>query len=730
MEKKIRSSWRTLSGIVLVFSLMLVTCSLNYEEGPTIKADVLSPIITAQPTGSKYWLGETYTPLTIAANSPDNGKLNYQWFKASAQEHAAGTGTAAEGAGATTASFTPGITEEGTYTYYVRVTNTKDDTTGKKSASVNSNLVTVQMNDPQNAQYPEITAAPEGGYYALITSTTLMIEPIEVSAEVETDRQSGATLTYQWYSSITVTNEGGEAIDGAIAASYTPDINGAATMYYYVEITNTWDAAPGRNKSKSVSNPIMVKVIAANATFSIDADAKYQYVRGFGGMSTPWDNAPQEYVADYEKMYSPDGLGFNILRIMILPYNTDIDLTMKQLISNELFPLGNSKTILQNGLPLDRSIYYNLVKIVNKYDGYVLASPWSPPADWKTNDDIVGGKLKPQNYQDFADYLKRFCQHMYERGVPIYAVSMQNEPSWKANDGRPECEYTQIEHRDWWKQVGHFTTGAPGWGGGMPLDSVKTMSGEAHNEIAWLNAAITDPDVRNVIDIWGRHIYGAGINPVDWNGYGQEIWMSEHNINSGNEIAYPNDSTWNYIWKFMNEIDLTIRLNNESAFIWWTNTRFYSFVGDGMFGTTAGTILPRGYAMSHYAKFAKEMQRVQITAAGTTGGGGAIDNSNFNSTSYNVDSTAVKATAFASEDGNTISLVMFSPTNASGTSGVNMGTIKIQLPEGFEVVSATSMRSTEISPQPVTEEVIICKDKNSAIVTLPDSNILSVRFSK
>src|SRR5690606_25233770 len=42
---------------------------------------------------------------------------------------------------------------------------------------------------------------------------------------------------------------------------------------------------------------------------------------------------------------------------------------------------------------------------------------------------------------------------------------------------------------------------------------------------------------------------------------------------------------------------------NWNAYIWWYARRYYSFLGDGEYGTTRGTILKRGYAMSHYGKF-------------------------------------------------------------------------------------------------------------------------------
>jgi hypothetical protein len=287
------------------------------------------------------------------------------------------------------------------------------------------------------------------------------------------------------------------------------------------------------------------------------------------------------------------------------------------------------------------------------------------------------------------------------------------------------------------------------------------MSGEAHNEITYLSSVVQNDTTGNVarqyIDILGRHIYGAGVtsssflpdahnHPTD----PKEVWMSEWNLNSGGASGYPNDSTWNYAWGFMNSIDLTIRLNHENAFIWWAAKRFYSLIGDGTYGTTEGTILPRGHGLSHYAKFAKETGRVGVTVNGSATG--------VNPSSYTNSNTGAKITAFVTlnddfyagpvetrnrrwkgldeglgalsvADISAISLVMYTPTSNSGTGGTDMGTIKIDLPTGFVIGNATAMRSNS-TVRSVTEAVIIGADGKSAFVTLPASTMLSVRFEK
>jgi len=452
-----------------------------------------------------------------------------------------------------------------------------------------------------------------------------------------------------------------------------------------------------------------------NAFITVDVNTKYQYVRGFGGMEVGWGNFPRTSARDTELLFNPDtGLGLNILRIMIMPQNTDINVTMKALVSG------------------DRPDYYENVKIVNKYGGYVLATPWSPPKDWKSNNDLNGsGRLNPKNYKDYADYLKSFAAHMREHGAPIYAISIQNEPNYEVSyDG---CLWSPVDMRNFFLQVGHFTDGVKGYGGGKEIPSVRTMNGESANNPNINDVALGNPESREVIDIIGRHTYGDRLNryaiALDHPTDPKEVWMTEHNINSGNAVGYLNDSTWNFVWKILNDIDLSIRINNESAFIWWAAKRFYGLMGDGQYDTENGELMPRGYAMSHYAKFAKETYRCGITATGRSGDDTRLTSAYLNSNADTVDGTTARITAFVSPDGNTISLVMFTPTYFNGTDGINMGRIKIQLPADFKIGKAVAMRSKENS-YAKWEDVKIGDDKTSAIVNLPRGQILSVKFTR
>jgi len=83
-------------------------------------------------------------------------------------------------------------------------------------------------------------------------------------------------------------------------------------------------------------------------------------------------------------------------------------------------------------------------------DIVVYASPWSPPAFMKTNNNMLqGGKLKKEYYPAWANYFAKFIKAYENEGIPIWGLTIQNEPlavqRWES------CIYTAEEERDFLK---------------------------------------------------------------------------------------------------------------------------------------------------------------------------------------------------------------------------------------------------------------------------------------
>jgi glucosylceramidase len=80
----------------------------------------------------------------------------------------------------------------------------------------------------------------------------------------------------------------------------------------------------------------------------------------------------------------------------------------------------------------------------------LFASPWSPPAWMKDNNDMLhGGKLKPEFYDSWAMYYTKFIKEYEKEGIPVWGISIQNEPM--ATQKWESCLYTGEEERDFLK---------------------------------------------------------------------------------------------------------------------------------------------------------------------------------------------------------------------------------------------------------------------------------------
>jgi len=80
----------------------------------------------------------------------------------------------------------------------------------------------------------------------------------------------------------------------------------------------------------------------------------------------------------------------------------------------------------------------------------IFASPWSPPAFMKDNNDILnGGKLKKEFYQSWSKYYTKFIKAYEAEGIPIWGITIQNEPM--AKQKWESCIFTGEEERDFLK---------------------------------------------------------------------------------------------------------------------------------------------------------------------------------------------------------------------------------------------------------------------------------------
>jgi large repetitive protein len=162
------------------------------------------PTITAQPTDVTECVGGTL-PISVTI-SGGTGTISYQW-----QSSPNGTSGWANIGGATSASYTPVSTADGTFYYRVIVSATGN---GCGTVTSGTSTVTIVPDLVVSTQPADIDECV-GGTVALTVATT----------------GGTGTVTYQWEESNDGTT-GWTAVAGATSASYTPPSATAGTKYY------------------------------------------------------------------------------------------------------------------------------------------------------------------------------------------------------------------------------------------------------------------------------------------------------------------------------------------------------------------------------------------------------------------------------------------------------------------------------------------------------------------
>jgi len=185
----------------------------------------------------------------------------------------------------------------------------------------------------------------------------------------------------------------------------------------------------------------------------VKPEEKYQSILGMGGSlehatcSNLMKLSEEEREEVIMKLVDPEkGIGMNLMRLCIgtsdfvgEPYYSYNDCAEGE-IDPELRRFSIEK---------DRAYVIPIIKMVQKKNPEVLffASSWSPPGWMKDTKTMNGGVLLREHYPVYAEYLKKFIESYTAEGIPIYAITVQNEP--RMNDKNyPTCVWTAEEQRD------------------------------------------------------------------------------------------------------------------------------------------------------------------------------------------------------------------------------------------------------------------------------------------
>ena len=322
------------------------------------------------------------------------------------------------------------------------------------------------------------------------------------------------------------------------------------------------------------------------ATVDVKLDEEHQVIRGFGGMvHNQWQNGGGLSDADAKLAFGTgEGtIGLNTLRIPVYASSNDFN---KEVAA---------------------------AKSAKKYagDDFILyATPWTSPYAG-ANQHIAAS-----NYQKYVDHLNSFTAYMKEQGVPLYAISISNEPDW--------CGEWACWSAD---EIYNFTKG---YADQMRKNGTKVISTESFKYDKNLyNKVLNDPNALKNWDILGAHFYASQASTGDdFFAYkladqkGVERWMTEHYTESQGSGNYwrkymkTGDQANTAVYDTVRAMDLAYEIHrglvigNFNQYTWWYIRRCYGLIMDKDFGNKLqvpqneiGKISKRGYVMSQFARF-------------------------------------------------------------------------------------------------------------------------------
>lgn len=377
----------------------------------------------------------------------------------------------------------------------------------------------------------------------------------------------------------------------------------------------------------------------ATATATVDLATTYQTIRGFGG-STAWMPTMSTALASALYGTGSNQVGMSILRVRIDPSSTTGG-------ANWATELANAQEAIAAGS--------NVI---------VIATPWTPPVAWKLSSasqpytpgcataGLCGGSLDHAHYADYANYLESFVTYFGNGGVPLYGISMQNEPD--ATVTYESCSWTGAQVDAW---VAGFASTL----------TTKLIMPESES----FNTSLSDPALNDAtavghIGLIAGHIYGT--QPAAYtnaSSKGKEVWMTEYFVAPNG--AQPNIADALTAAKSLHD-SLTAAAYN--AYLWWWVVDWNA--GNGVTNTglvdTANKLTLYGDAMAQFAHFIRPgYVRVSATANPATGvyvsaysGNGHVVIVALNQSSSSV------AVAFTMQNGSASSLTPWQTTAPAG----------------------------------------------------------------
>jgi glucosylceramidase len=286
-------------------------------------------------------------------------------------------------------------------------------------------------------------------------------------------------------------------IGGLLLLSFKQDtlLNKVSGVEVYLTAFNTTDRL---SKKAPLTFEPLNQLDENEATIFIDGNKTFQTIEGFGGALTdaaaetfyklPAAKQKEIMIAYFDQ---EKGIGYSLCRTHI--HSCDF--------SSDMYVYANAGDTALAKFSIEHDLKYRVPFIKEALKTAqtpfkLFASPWSPPAWMKTNNNMLqGGKLKPEYAGVWAKYYTRFIREYEKQGIPIWGLTVQNEPmavqTWES------CIYTAEEEKDFVKNYLGPELHKAG------LSGIKLMIWDHNRGFMYQRAKVAYEDKEAMKYIWG-----------------------------------------------------------------------------------------------------------------------------------------------------------------------------------------------------------------------------------
>ena len=183
---------------------------------------------------------------------------------------------------------------------------------------------------------------------------------------------------------------------------------------------------------------------ASSQTIQLVLANKFQEILGFGGCLSDASCYLISQLAEpareqlLHELFHPSQMGLSVNRTCI--GSADSARTLYSYDEGEADP-----ELKRFSIDHDRAYILPVLRRVRAInpDVYYFSAPWSPPGWMKWNKSMLGGSMSRQYLSSYAQYLLKFVQAYADEGVPIQAITAQNEIDTDQHGQMPACMWSQ-----------------------------------------------------------------------------------------------------------------------------------------------------------------------------------------------------------------------------------------------------------------------------------------------